>query len=322
MSRLATIDTGTATLLGMLRTRRPAGSRSEKRFIRDYIEPLGVKRDKLGNLYKRIGSDPILWSCHTDTVHRQGGEQKLAYCDGMIGLKGNSDSNCLGADDTAGVFLMAEMIKANKPGLYIFHRQEEVGGLGSQYIAHKTPELLDGIQCAIALDRRGISSVITHQFDRCCSDTFGYSLIDAMPGMEFKLDSGGTFTDTANYTGLIGECTNLSVGYYGAHTAAERLDAAFLLQMRDSLLSMDYSRFEFEREAGETDWQGCAGWADDYYNQDLPYGANSMSNDWRSLVDLVRDNPEGIADILADYGMDAREIRAELGQRLGGINGR
>ena len=44
-------------------------------------------------------------------------------------------SDCLGADDGAGVFLMLEMIDANVEGTYIFHRGEERGGWGSSQIA-------------------------------------------------------------------------------------------------------------------------------------------------------------------------------------------
>lgn len=44
----------------------------------------------------------------------------------------------------------------------------------------------------------------------------------------WKTDTGGSFTDTANYTDIIPECTNLSVGYYNAHTQSEYQDFAFL----------------------------------------------------------------------------------------------
>ena len=37
----------------------------------------------------------------------------------------------------------------------------------------------------------------------------------------WKTDTGGSFTDTANYTDIIPECTNLSCGYYNAHTQSE-----------------------------------------------------------------------------------------------------
>ena len=110
------------SLMTMLRTCRPHNSKAEKRFIKEHIDPLGVERDGFGNLYKRIKGvgDSILWSCHTDTVHIKGGKQNIQKRKGVVSLVPDSKANCLGADDTAGIWLMREMILAGKPGLYIF----------------------------------------------------------------------------------------------------------------------------------------------------------------------------------------------------------
>ena len=45
---------------------------------------------------------------------------------------------------------MREMILAGIPGLYVFHRNEESGGAGSDWIARETPWELHGIKAAIA----------------------------------------------------------------------------------------------------------------------------------------------------------------------------
>src|SRR5258708_19086192 len=164
-------------LMGMLSTRRKAGGRQERRFIREWIAPLKMEQDANGNYWKRIGDSTVLWSCHTDTVHRDGGRQKLAWRDKKLVIAAGCKSNCLGADDTAGCWLMRELILAGVPGVYIFHRAEEIGGLGSSWIAKNTPGKLEGLQCAIALDRRGKRDVITFQAGgRCCSNTFADSL--------------------------------------------------------------------------------------------------------------------------------------------------
>ena len=65
------------TLLEMLAYRRPAGSDAEINFIAKYLLPLGVRADGAGNMIKQIGNSPTLWSCHTDTVHRKQGRQRL-----------------------------------------------------------------------------------------------------------------------------------------------------------------------------------------------------------------------------------------------------
>ncbi len=139
----------------MLRRRRPHRSKTERHFIRQFISPLGVECDKYGNRYKRIGHAPIMYSAHTDSVHRMGGLQRIAIKGMSFELPSKSESNCLGADNAAGVWMLREMILAKKPGLYVFHRGEECGGLGSRWLSKNRPDLTKHIKAAIAFDRRG-----------------------------------------------------------------------------------------------------------------------------------------------------------------------
>ncbi len=297
-------------LLKMLRVRRPAGSRSERRFIREWIEPLGVKRDNAGNLMKRIGTSPILWSSHTDTVHKDGGLQSIEYASGVVSLTKGSRSNCLGADCTAGVWIMREMIRAKIPGLYVFHREEESGGIGSAFIRDETPDVLAGVNAAIAFDRRGTGSIITHQWGgRSASDTFAHSLGDALC-LPMTPDSGGTFTDTANYVDIVPECTNLSVGFAGEHSARETLDVMHLITLRDAILSADFSRLEYTRDP--MSWE--------------PTEPKDPRGDWSSfsyapkrgsIFQLVRDYPDEVADILEAFGMDYASVSEEIELRRG-----
>ena len=239
-------------LTGMLKHKRPAYSKQDEIFIEQYIEPVNVFDDDAGNLIKVIGDDPeVMWSCHTDTVHMTSGYQEVRVKGQYIGVN-DKNSNCLGADDTAGVWLMLELIRAGKEGLYVFHRAEEVGGKGSSFIARNTPDLLKNIKCVIALDRKGTRDVITHQGTRCCSDTFAQSLADALD-MKFELSDKGLFTDSANYTDIVGECTNLSVGYENAHSDKEILDMAFLQNLSNKLVALDYSKLVYDRKAGDID---------------------------------------------------------------------
>lgn len=245
----AMIETQQRTILEMLSYCRPAGSVSEQLFIDRYISPLGCLPDAFGNMILRVGTAPVLFSCHTDTVHRMDGRQKVTYKDGWASLPLSSKSNCLGADDCAGVFIMSEMIRAGVEGLYIFHREEEMGGFGSHHIASETPELLQGIRYAIAFDRKGQRDVIDHQFGQvCCSRTFGAALASAI-GMGYGL-ADGTFTDTANYKGIIPECTNISVGYEHEHRIAERLDVLFLCALVERLKRIDWTGLPVERDPG------------------------------------------------------------------------
>lgn len=307
---------------------RPMGSKAEERFRADFLEPLGMEEDKKGNLIKRIGESKVLWSSHTDTVHSISGWQRVTVGDGMkLKLHRESHSNCLGGDCTAGVFLMREMIMAEVPGLYIFHWGEERGGVGSSYIRSKTPDLLTGIEYAIAFDRYGTTSIITHQGgQRCCSDEFVKSLSKAL-GHGYKADSGGSFTDTANYTGLVGECTNLSVGYMHQHTKHETQDVRYLLDLRLKLLAFDETKLVSKRKPGEMEswgrsrtiqpasWHGSmGGWERDPLDwvpakqRALPFAKRSYSD----FARLLRDNAAAVADWLESEGMDYEFMEKEI----------
>jgi hypothetical protein len=240
----------------MLTYCRPHQSRTESRFLNDYIRPVGIKFDKKGNMHKKIGDAPILWSCHIDTVHQKKGFQKIEYWinkdgDTFLGVQNGEKSSCLGADDTAGVWMMLEMIKRGVEGHYIFHRGEECGGIGSRWLAKTTPDVLKDIKYAIAFDRRDTGSVITYQGGtRCCSDEFADSLIEQL-GMKHTKDKGGAFTDTASYVDLVAECTNISAGYYNAHCPSENVNIDYLFKLRDAICKMDVSKLVEKRKPGE-----------------------------------------------------------------------
>ncbi len=142
---------------------------------------------------------------------------------------------------------MREMFLAGVPGRYIFHYGEEAGCEGSSDLAKYSPETLEGIKYAIALDRAGTSDIITSQLgDTCCSDEFAQSLIDAL-GLPYTPEYG-SYTDTASYVDIIPECTNLSVGYSGAHSNRESVDFAHVGVLLDALVKMDQSRLICSRD--------------------------------------------------------------------------
>ena len=208
----------------MLTYARPHDSPAEQDFVNRYVAPVAPEHDAFGNHYRRIGTLPIVWSCHVDTIERHQNRKRVQLVDGIVGLRDGKAGTCLGADDTVGVWIMRRMIEAERPGLYIFHRGEERGGLGSQWIANHEPGRLDGIQAAIAFDRKGTQSIITHQVgQRCCSARFASEIAKVLD-LGYRSDSTGVFTDTANYMHLVSECTNLSVGYEREHGPTETLD--------------------------------------------------------------------------------------------------
>lgn len=331
-------------LVAMLEYCRPEGSDTEEHFIATYLDTLpGMTKDDYGNRICIVGKDKprIAWSSHTDTVHYDEGTQAIEIDKhGLMGLDFHSDANCLGADCTAGVWLMRRLIMAGKPGLYIFHRGEESGGQGSRWIASNTPELVEGIDAMIALDRRGYTSVITEQSTgRTASNRFANSLADqlnTLSGLQNKYaaDDGGIFTDSAFYNHLIPECTNVSVGYFQQHSRQETLDYVFTDDLLLALLKLDYSKLTIARDPKVEDrsaWryygQGASSDYGSYYRgADYDYELDQhWREQWgesessprkvqgddepgvdRELVEMIRRNPEATARLLGywDCGLD------------------
>ena len=255
--------------------KRPHNSKTVDLFVEQFlIEPFANTDVYLETLHSKTG-EPLavvittditsrtLFSAHVDTVHSTSGRQCVEY-DHEMGLMlktqdaAKKDNECLGADDGAGVWVLLQMIKANVPGTYAFHYGEERGGVGSSAIAIEHRPWLARFDRAIAIDRKGTEDVITHQgWGRCCSDDFAKALSAQlnMAGQNhsFKPDSGGVFTDTANYTDDIPECTNLSCGYEAQHTHNECLDVEFLIRLKDAMLVVDWESLPTVRKAGEVD---------------------------------------------------------------------
>lgn len=296
-----------AELADMLSYRRPARSESEAEFIERFIVPLGVELDSYGNLYKRIGESPVLWSSHTDSVHKTHGRQRLSIDhDGVIALASNElESNCLGADCATGVWLMANMIRREVPGLYVFHRDEEIGGLGSADIAHNRAEFLNGIQFAIAFDRKGFDSVITYQFgERSASEKFALSFAAAL-GDSYSADPSGIFTDTAHYSAIVSECSNISVGYEGAHSPNETQDSAFARALLDKLCRLDQTRLIAAREPDRDEF-------DDFPADTRFADKNAPRASLADIAYIVRRYPDEVAELLRYLGFNGDSLFDEI----------
>lgn len=281
----------------MLTYARPHGSQGEADFCERYLAPIpGMGWDAYGNGLLCIGNAPVLWSTHTDTVHSVDDRQTTKRVGHILSLAKKKNGICLGADDGAGVWLLMEMIRAGVSGLYVFHAGEEHGGLGSQWIVKNRTDLLHGYEYAIAFDRKGTNSIITHQGGRTCSDVFAMSLSRALGG-GYHCDDTGTFTDTANYEHLIGECTNVSVGYENNHGPNETLDLLHVRTLRDQLVRFDCDELVAERKPGESDvWE--------YHDSHYRYN--------ESLIQLIHEHPESAARLIASLGCNADDMLQQI----------
>lgn len=298
--------------LQMIRWMRPSGSAALELFCEIYLEPVFVLPDEHGNyikiIYNKDGSTPnICFTAHSDTVHYEGGVQDIEIAGDFIGVK---DSDCLGADCTTGIWLILEMVKANIPGVYVIHSDEEVGCIGSQRLVASNPEWLDSLDAVISFDRRGDDSIVTHQIGtRTCSDAFARSLSGVLQAPDMKPDPSGVFTDSNEYASVVSECTNISVGYIGQHTAKETQDIRFMVELRDRLIEADWSQLVFSRTP-----------LPDYNGYDHGFGGpdySSLNTEQDLILDLLYDHPDEIAGYLYDLGFSARTIAEELGLGAG-----
>ena len=302
-------------LYKLLSYRRPHNSPGEKQYIKDFILPLqpriiATANEEIMAFLVYVGESNIMFTSHTDTVHAKSGQM---FQDVVLheGLYCKQDNQPLGADDAAGNWLMFNMIHHEVPGVYAFFRGEECGGIGSSYCAEHRKDLFEGIEAAIAFDRRGTESIITHQgAGRGCSDEFGRSLA-AVIGMNHRLDDTGIYTDTAEFFGLVRNCTNVSVGYQNEHSKKETLSKAYIEALRDKLIVADWSKLD--HTAPRPDVPSVS----DIYG--AGYRLFGKPDDELAVPDLDV-GPLQIADFLYDYAdrlpHDLRDKALRLSQRI------
>jgi hypothetical protein len=291
-------------LLEMLTYRRPAGGLTEHEFRERFIlvDPR-AKMDDYKNIVLEVGEgSTTLFSCHTDTVHKEEGIQGVV-ADASLGVAYKTDGFPLGADNAAGVWILLNLIKAGVPGVYVFHHGEEKGGIGSGDKTHNEPEFFKRFKRAIAFDRRGEQDVITHQrFERCCSQTFALALSAALnaagQGFQYRPDDTGSFTDTANMTELIPECTNVSVGYMLEHSKDETLDLVHVTRLLEAALLIDWEALPAERDP----------------TKKAPEWVDGLEERADALLEYYEWNPRDLAGYAAELEVEIDNQAFELDQ--------
>lgn len=321
----------------MIRTCRPDMSKAHQSFCDKYLTPFFGKPDLTGNYFLTIGQNPrVMFAAHSDTVHHVGGLQKIHIAGDIVKLHSKSKSNCLGADCTAGIHIILEMIRANIPGAYAIFAAEEIGCIGSSdFVKRRIGETM-GIDFVISLDRKGYDSIITHQMGRrIASDTFAKSLAGILD-LPLKADPSGAYTDSNEFRNHISECTNLSVGYFGQHTSAEYQDLSFLEKLVNRMINADWSQLIAARDCKALEFETIGAHWSKYQKMKKP--KSGVSNDsvlnfraaylnsksdipaydaWdiqeMSMRDLVKQYPHAIADWLEDQGMNVDSMCDDLG---------
>jgi len=264
------------TFLSLTKRRYPKGDEDlAMEIVKSILPDVDFTKDEFANYYTYIpksdGTDSdTMFTSHLDTINSgpftaynagkkwctterkyvtdpdyKGKIDDLSVTHVMDGdfVKTDGESN-LGADDKAGTTIMMNMISEKVPGLYYFFMGEESGCVGSSNLSrvfeskgHPT------MNKCIAFDRRGYDSIITEQTSVCASDEFAKELANRFNeyGFWFKPDPTGVYTDSAEFTDVIPECSNISCGYFSEHTKSEKQDLEFL-----ELLAIVSTQIEWE----------------------------------------------------------------------------
>lgn len=222
--------------------------------------PKGMEKDEWGNYFYKIGESRSIFAAHLDTVSKEYASVTHVFDGNLIKTDGKTT---LGADDKAGVTVLLWMIKNNIPGLYYFFIGEEVGCIGSGNAA-KFGFFKGNYDRILSFDRRDVSSIITFQSSsRCCSDDFADALCEQLNksvygregNLSYKKDTGGVYTDSAEFTHLIPECTNVSVGYYKEHTTSESQDIIHLIDLAEACTRVDWESLPTKRNPETHEWK-------------------------------------------------------------------
>ena len=283
--------------------RRDYGSTTESAFVAWLANRLPVTLiDAAGNVHVDTRTDPshrTMFTAHTDTVHDGGGVNKVR----VDGDFWRADTGAaLGADDGAGLAILCHLLDRGVPGYYVFFRGEERGGVGSSWLAKEMPELFNGVfDRAVAFDRAGYADVITHQSGgRCCSDEFAEALAAQLSTDTdwYAPCSGGVYTDTAEFTKLIPECTNISVGYKNQHGDREEQDVEFLWRLAKRIVSVQWDNLPTARdpkakpESKYSGYYSRSAWNDTAYEYDYAYD-RPVSKDTKALLADDEDDLDG-----------------------------
>jgi hypothetical protein len=279
------------------------------------LEDLGGKMDKAGNVWIRVGKSRTMFTAHLDTADFKPSKVTHVLSGDIVKTDGKT---LLGADCKAGVTVLLGMIAAKVPGVYAFFVGEECGRIGSIKAANRIKAGL--YDRCISFDRRGTSSIISHQMsERGCSAGFISALSDALAyhgDLTLKADSTGSFTDSYSFFDTIPECTNISVGYSAEHTVKESQNLAYLEQLLAACISTDWEalptiQHPLEREylSAAKSWGSWREWEEEDKDEvllqaseaELEHHLARYGSSWESIQEFVKSNPIAATDLLYMY---------------------
>jgi len=311
-----------------LRLKRRDGTKGVLK-LREYIQAMLKNQgivDDAGNLWLAFegeGSSDTLFMAHLDTVHTHGPgvNQQIFYDDDAKRWVSTGGEDVLGADDGAGVAMLAHLYLSGVKGTYLFTQGEEIGGVGARWIKENAPDAIKGFKRSISFDRKGKTDICGEQLvGNCASTEFVAKLADAL-GMGHKW-ARGSFTDSAVFKGIIPEIVNISVGYENAHCYTERLDLEYLFALADKVITIDWDSMPVVGPAPDPvyEYKGYQGKKrNDKWDSYAPVDAYDYSKYGKgSVLPLASKTPDRIrvydtVDLLDEISKSASAIMDSMG---------
>jgi hypothetical protein len=277
----------------------------EERYYGAMLTHLGFTEDGIGNWWLNIPladgkNSATCFMSHLDTCDWDA-EPITRFVDN--GVCSTNGKTILGADDRAGVAVLLYLATRDVPGLYYLFIGEEKGCVGSSMAAERgylEDHHGNRIERCISFDRKGTTSVVTHQCGRqTCSREFAWALSNELNayGLAYEPDSGGVFTDSREFADTVPECTNLSVGYYDMHSFKERQDLKFLKYLCEVAVGIDWEGLPTVRVPdAEDDWfSGRYDTGYGYYDDSVYAKADYSDADaFEAMDELVENFLEGL----------------------------
>jgi hypothetical protein len=117
---------------------------------------------------------------------------------------------------------------------------------------------------------------------RCASDVFCQALASALnehnDNLMYSPDDTGVYTDTAEFTDDIPECTNISVGYYNEHGDRENLDIVHFAALAIAVAKLDWEALPTDRDPTVPDYKD--------------YGYATYNKNWWSSYGVYKDDKD------------------------------
>lgn len=198
-------------------------------FIKEKLSTLNIsfeeqKNKYVNNIFSFKEGKP-LFCCHTDSMKLTSSDLnskneifpiEIIEEGNKIKALRNSKKAIIGGDDACGVFILLNLIERYGDDIsFAFFSNEETGMYGSRFLIKSTKPTFP---YAIVIDRAGDSDI-------CCEQN-GYGSIDfetalCSVGEEFGYKPNKGFCSDADVLRNVTSTTNISCGYYKAHSPEE-----------------------------------------------------------------------------------------------------